>query len=162
MGMLSQEGLDSMLREFIELGERSENVKSSLESTYYNPSESVVPKFQQGTPGFLDFGAGTPAILHGMEAVVPLATPAGEFLQKAFDSNFEPNVMPSASSVISPTLERIAAAAHTAINNIVYAPTTVSPVSSITKGGSNVSSVTNNAVTSFGGGSGSGLGRFAN
>ena len=31
----------------------------------------VVPKFQQGTDGVMDFGAGSLAFLHGKEAVIP-------------------------------------------------------------------------------------------
>jgi hypothetical protein len=69
-------------------------------------------------------------------------------------------IMPG-TSAFAPVLDIITNAAHTSITNVVYAPTTIAPVSTITQGGSSVSSVTTNAVTSIGSGGGSGLGRFA-
>lgn len=123
---------------------------------------STVPQFNSGTKGFQDFGSGTFAMLHGIEAVVPRQTPAGEMIATMFDENFEPRFEVN-SDRMAPVLEQISSSAHNVINNIVFAPTTVSPVTSIQQGGSTVSSVTQNSVTSFGGGNGgSGLGRFAN
>jgi hypothetical protein len=46
--------------------------------------------FRMGTKGFRDFGAGTFSILHGREAVVPINTAAGRFLDQYFTENWEP------------------------------------------------------------------------
>ena len=37
----------------------------------FGPHDVQLPGFQRGTNGFRDFGAGTPVVLHGREAVVP-------------------------------------------------------------------------------------------
>jgi hypothetical protein len=124
--------------------------------------KSEVQSFNTGSKGFQDFGSGSFAMLHGIEAVVPRQTPAGEMIATMFDENFEPRFEVN-SDRMSPVLEQISSSAHNVINNIVFAPTSVSPVTSIQQGGSTVSSVTQNSLTSFGGGNGgSGLGRFAN
>lgn len=123
---------------------------------------SNVEQFRLGSKGFQDFGSGSLAMLHGIEAVVPRETPAGEMLAAMFDEKFQPKFEVNTNRM-TPVLEKISTAAHNVVNNIVFAPTSVSPVTSIQQGGSTVSSVTQNSVTSFGGGNGgSGLGRFAN
>jgi hypothetical protein len=61
----------------------------------------------------------------------------------------------------TPILDKVSQSAMNTAN-IIFAPTNVAPVTSISNGGSSVASVTNNSVTSFGGnGGGIGLGKFA-
>lgn len=124
--------------------------------------EALENSFRSGTKGFQDFGKSSFATLHGIEAVVPRQTPAGAILEKMFDEDFEPKFDVKGINRINPVLEQISSSAHNVANNIVFAPTTLSPVTSVQQGGSNVSSVTQNSITSFGDSSGSGLGRFAN
>jgi hypothetical protein len=51
---------------------------------------SEISSYQKGTPGFLDFGKGTLAALHGEEAVVPRNTDAGNFLSSGmFSENWK-------------------------------------------------------------------------
>jgi len=81
----------------------------------------------------------------------------GKMINEKFEPTFttDPNRM-------APVLDEISSAAHNVVNNIVYAPMNLSPVTSVNQGGSSVSSVTNNSLMSLGNGGGSGLGRFAN
>jgi hypothetical protein len=50
-----------------------------------NVLESLL-QYNTGTDGFEQFGAGTPVMLHGSEAVVPRDSPAGEMLSNFFDN----------------------------------------------------------------------------
>jgi hypothetical protein len=111
--------------------------------------------FRMGTPGFMDFGPGSLAMLHGIEAVVPRNTPAGDFLANNFDGD------------MNPIMNRIARVETAAIMQQTQSPTivvsapTVAPVNSNVTGPTNIN---NNRVTAIGSGSlgGIGLGRFAN
>ncbi len=122
---------------------------SNLQSTIEN-----MPEYNSGTKGFMDFGMGTPAMLHGIEAVVPRQTPAGEFLAANFDDNFQP-IMDRISGVESAAMAAVAQAPIIITN----APT-VAPITNNIGGSTNVSSQRINAMGT--GNGGSGLGRFAN
>jgi hypothetical protein len=56
-------------------------------SNYTNPADEFAG-YATGTRGFVDFGSGTRATLHGLEAVVPRNTEAGKFLEKNFDDSW--------------------------------------------------------------------------
>ncbi len=112
-----------------------------------------LPQYNKGSQGFMDFGMGTPAILHGIEAVVPKDTPAGAFLSANFDENFKP---------ITQRLETVQSSAitNTSAPIIIASAPTIAPVNNNIRGNTNYSS---QRITSLGGGNGgSGLGRFAN
>ena len=163
-----QRRIDNLIMERQMIEEASATSSIPLSQSQLNRIEEINEKlqdirgFKYGSEGFQDFGSGSLAMLHGIEAVVPRQTPAGEMLATAFDENFEPRFEVNAERM-NPVLEQIATSAQTMTSNIVFAPTTNAPVTSIQQGGSTVSSVTQNSVTSFGGGDGgSGLGRFAN
>jgi hypothetical protein len=64
-----------------------ETVRGSLpQDNYENPVENYGGGAATGTRGFVDFGSGTNMTLHGLEAVVPRNTDAGQFLEKNFDN----------------------------------------------------------------------------
>lgn len=67
-----------------------ETVRGSLpQENYTNPVDEFSGLgFSDGTRGFMDFGSGTRATLHGLEAVVPRNTEAGQFLSSNFDDNW--------------------------------------------------------------------------
>lgn len=54
---------------------------------YTNPADEFAG-YAKGTRGFENFGSGTRATLHGLEAVVPRNTEAGKFLEKNFDDSW--------------------------------------------------------------------------
>lgn len=109
--------------------------------------------FRTGTRGFMDFGAGTPAMLHEVEAVVPRNTTAGEFLANNFTENWEP-IMQRVSDI-----ERYALQQSMAAPIIVTNAPTVAPVNNNIRGATNVS---NQNISGVGMPDASGLGRFAN
>ena len=113
---------------------------------------AALPQYSEGTSGFANFGRGMPAMLHGIEAVVPRNTPAGEFLAANFDKNWEPtyNRMQQ--------IESAAIQMSGAPIIIANAPT-IAPVNNNIGGNTSYSS---HRVTAIGGSGGSGLGRFAN
>jgi hypothetical protein len=115
--------------------------------------ENIIASFRTGTKGFIDFGIGTPAILHGFEAVVPRNTPAGEFLANNFTENWEP-IMRRISGIESSALQQ----SMTAPIIITNAPT-VAPINNNVRGGTNIN---NTRMTAIAAGESSGLGRFAN
>ena len=64
-----------------------------------------VPEYNQGTKGFENFGSGTLAMLHGMEAVIPLDSPLGSFLNK-LNSSSSPEILDSFKFNTSDTLQQ--------------------------------------------------------
>ena len=50
--------------------------------------EAMIPEYKTGTSGFENFGTESPAMLHGVEAVVPKNTMAGSMLAKTFGDDW--------------------------------------------------------------------------
>jgi hypothetical protein len=129
-------------------GKNREEIISEMEEEL-----ASLPQFNKGSNGFRDFGPGSLAMLHGIEAVVPRNTPAGEFLANNFDENFNP-IMQRIASVETAAMQQ-----SQSPTIVVNAPT-VAPVNNNVTG---PTSVSNNRVTAIGAGTaGIGLGRFAN
>ena len=131
------------------LGRSREKIVQELEL-----QKSEIPGFSTGTRGFVDFGVGSPAMLHGIEAVVPRNTAAGMFLANNFDKNYAP---------ISKNIANVSTAAiqaSSAAPIIIANAPTIAPVTNNVRGATNYS---NQRITAMGSGSGgSGLARFAN
>lgn len=126
---------------------REDDMQGNLER-YRRWMDEIAPDILQqygyrfGTPGFVNFGRGTRATLHGMEAVVPRNTLAGRMLDANFDDNFN-------------RLERVAnAGAGGAGHLIINAPTTLAP--NVNNVGGHTSLSTHNVVGGGGGGGGRG------
>jgi hypothetical protein len=70
--------------------------------------EARINSYNVGTKGFVDFGSGELAILHGKEAVVPMNTPAGQFLNNFFTDTWEPKILSAIETLgVSPNIETI-------------------------------------------------------
>jgi hypothetical protein len=65
-----------------------DRVRGSLPARNYTNPVDEFAGFATGTKGFVNFGAGTKAMLHGLEAVVPRNTDAGRFLERNFDDSW--------------------------------------------------------------------------
>jgi hypothetical protein len=164
---IAEQGLDALRRERQAMIDSAET-DAAVSGIYIEPDMTAIdrriadqqaalenmPKLNSGTKGFMDFGLGTPVMLHGVEAVVPRNSPAGEFLAANFDDNFQP-VMDRISGVESAAMAAVAQAPIIITN----APT-VAPITNNIGGSTNVSSQRINAMGT--GNGGSGLGRFAN
>ena len=130
-----------ILRNFKAVGTRLAELGAQA-SVVINTTLAEPGSFRTGTQGFQDFGKGSFAVLHGREAVVPESTPAGQFLKNYFDENWQPAL----ASKINQASE--SATTMSGNTNIVYAPTTVSPVTQVNRGGDSQVQ-----MNSFGGGS---------
>ena len=73
-----------------EAAEAQETTQAILDASTAAPDFSENFSFREGSPGFVDFGDGSLAVLHGREAVVPFETPAGQLLNSVFDENWSP------------------------------------------------------------------------
>jgi hypothetical protein len=92
-------------------------------------------KFSKGSTGFQDFGAGSFAVLHGREAVIPEQTPAGQFLKSYFDENWEPRLASKLNQSSS------AAVAMGGTTVIINSPITNAPITSVNNGGNSSSTM---------------------
>ncbi len=117
-----------------------EDYDAEIEDTQRRLSE--LPMYRTGSRGFMDFGPGTPAVLHGIEAIVPRNTPAGEMLARNFDENWQ-------SKARDPRrIDKVQSAALSEIvKSIVIAPVNSSPVT-VYNGGSSVNNSSSNIVIS--------------
>jgi hypothetical protein len=140
-----------------EMNMMSTGVMQNVDTSYYDRQiadlNTQIASFRTGSKGFMDFGMGTPAMLHGIEAVVPRNTTAGQFLDANFTDNWEP------------IMKRIAGIESSAISQassqpiIVTNAPTIAPVNNNIRGATNIS---NQRISGVSTSNGSGLGRFAN
>lgn len=122
-------------------------IREHLEKTFEEGGR--FHSFSQGSGGFQDFGRGEVAILHGREAVVPFNTAAGQFLDKYFDSNYNPR-MAAQSNRINSVANSGLGGGTTIINAPTIAPSNVS----VNNAGSRVNQT---SITGGMGGGGSNL-----
>lgn len=95
-----------------------------------------IPELRTGSKGFQDFGAGSFAVLHGREAVIPEQTPAGQFLKSYFDENWEPRL---ASKINQASGAAVAMGGTTTV--IINSPITNAPITSVNNGGNSSSTM---------------------
>jgi hypothetical protein len=121
-------------------------IRGHLEQTFEEGGR--FNEFRTGTQGFMDFGAGQFAVLHGREAVVPFNTAAGRFLDQYFTENWEPK------AVNNQRLQTAATGGTGSPVVVINAPTTVSPTVNNVSGGKSVNqvSVRTGGGNGFGGG----------
>jgi hypothetical protein len=140
-----------------EINMMSTGVMQNVDTSYYDRQiadlNTQIASFRTGSKGFMDFGIGTPAMLHGIEAVVPRNTAAGQFLAANFTDNWEP-IMKSIAGVESSAISQASSQPIIVTN----APT-IAPVNNNIRGATNVS---NQRISGVGMSDASGLGRFAN